>query len=70
MNKRNIITIDGLQAAILDYIGVLPVHKKQQFKKQFADEHGIDVWNGGLKLGGVGCIFATPEEGLPLWKPK
>lgn len=61
--KRNVIFVDGFQAMIVSYFGVLPFHHIRQIKKQWANEFGVGY-------DGVGFRYVIPEEGLKEWKPK
>ena len=60
---NNIITVDGLQVAIIDKRGVVLKHEINQWKREFSEE----FW---ISYDGIGCVYRKPEKGLKLWKPK
>ena len=60
---NNIITVDGLQVAIIDKRGVVLKHEINQWKRKNTEEYGIGY-------NGIGCVYQKPIEGLKLWKPK
>lgn len=62
-HRRNILTVDGHQVAVVDRVVVVLKHQIQQWKHKFSKEMNIGY-------GGIGCIYQKPIEGLIIWSPE
>ena len=62
-HRRNILTVDGFQVAIIDRRGIVWNHQKQKLKHEFSKEMNIGY-------NGIGCIYQIPERGLKTWQPE
>lgn len=62
-HRRNILTVDGEQVAIVDRRGVVWNYQKQELKHKFSKQFGIGY-------NGLGCVYQEPVKEIKLWRPE